>query len=146
MEKTSKEYADIYTNVERELGKVIGKLSYYSIEDFIEDAINYIEAIKERRMICSIGKVSQSGMSRTLKFISCEKNTNSSTYYYRQYNSLFQSLGYKEVKNTDYYRVNGCGMDMIFHTNYTIIKRLQGLGFLNLDEGSNLAQKTPTII
>ena len=46
----------------------------------------------------------------------------------------------------DYFTIGGCGMDMIFHTNYTIIHRLYKLGFMTKKECEKLCQMTPSII
>ena len=120
--------------------------SHYEIENFISDAQNYIKAITERRMLCVIEKVSNSGMSRNIKFHSCEKSNNENSFYYRQYIRLFEILGYTPVKNSDSFRIGGCGMDMIFHTNYTIIHRLHRLEFINKSECEKLAQQTPVVL
>lgn len=118
---------------------------YYSIESFIRDANAYIKAIKENRMICNILSVSKSGMSRNICFLSCEKGT--IQYNYRTYWALFKSLGFSPSRSDrDYFNISGCGMDMIFHTNYCIIHDLYNLGFINKDQCASLAQKTPTII
>lgn len=75
-----------------------------------------------------------------------------SLYLYIQikYNStfftLFMSLGFSEVNRSGYFRISGCGVDMIFHTNYTIIHNLRSLGFISKKECSHLAQQTPNII
>lgn len=129
---------------DKEISKAIDKESYYEIENFIKDAQEYIKAIKDRRMINNINSVSNSGMSRTIKFLSCEKSKDS--FYYRQYSMLFTTLGYSDKNKSGYFRVNGCGMDMIFHTNYSIIHRLQRLGFISKAQCSKLAQMTPTTI
>ena len=114
---------------------------YYGIEkeeSFLNCAKDYISAIRQKRMICIIKSVSKSGMSRVLKFHSFEKP------YIRNYYSLFIALGYKKVDNG--FRVSGCGMDVIFHTNYTIIHRLHLLGLISKKERDLLAQRTPTNI
>lgn len=131
----------------KDFSKSIEKVSYYSVEQFINDAMRYINAIKDERMINSIGSVSSSGMSRTIKFLSCEKKNGSSGFMYLNYFAFFQSLGYSCAgKYNDYFRVNGCGMDMIFHTNYTNIHKLQRLGFITRKQCDKLAQLTPTTI
>ncbi len=138
----------VIKNIEanKELMKAISKNNFLTPESFIENALIYIKAIKENRMICKIDSVSKSGMSRTLKFLSCEKNKHyNKTFYYRQYISFFEALGYT-FNDRDCFRINGCGMDMVFHTNYTIIHRLGRLGILNPKEVEILAQKTPSVI
>lgn len=128
-----------------ELYKRICKESYYGIESFEKDAAEYIKAIKERRMLCTIKSVSNSGMSRNIKFHSCQKTKTG--YYFRNYWTFFKTLGYTPASSDrDTFRIGGCGMDMIFHTNYTIIHKLHKLGFINKKQCENLAQQTPVIL
>lgn len=130
-----------------EIIKNIKKNKYYTEEGFLNDARAYINAISENRMINVIGSVSASGMSRTLKFTSCEHNKNTNDYYQRHYINLFEALGYKEIKNAyGFFRVHGCGMDMIFHTHYCIIHDFKRIGLINDEECRNLAQRTPATI
>lgn len=129
----------------KDLTKAISKVSYYDVDAFISDAKDYISAVKEGRMLCVVVSVSNSGMSRTLKFNSCEKGKNNN-FWYRQYNGLFEALGYKPTKNRDGFRVNGCGMDMVFYTNYSIIHQLMREGFITKNECEVLAQLTPTVL
>ena len=137
----------ILSNIQKDKYLSFKKVNYYDCKDFLKNAKTYIKAIKENRMICNIGSVSNSGMSRTIKFMSCEKsNSTPKKYYYRNYWSFFKVLGYPEVKKSGYFRIQGCGMDMIFHTNYSIIHDLERLGFINKKECDNLAQQTPPVI
>jgi len=131
----------------KELRKTINVNPYYSYEDFLNDGFRYISAIKEGRMICAIPSVSASGMSRTIKFLECAKNNKIKEYNYRQFWAFFKALGYAEAKNErDCFRISGCGMDMIFHTNYSIMHSLKSYGFISEKECRILAQKTPSII
>jgi len=133
--------------ITKELEKAIGKLPYYSLEQFELDAIAYISAIRERRMCCIIDSVAKSGMSRTLKFASCEGSTNRNQWYwYRQYTCLFLVLGFSEVKHSGYFRIHGCGMDMVFDTNYRIIHKLKQLELITPSEFEKLAQEKPTVL
>lgn len=127
----------------KELNKAIKGLNYYNLEQFMHDAKRYIKAIKEGRMICNIISVSSSGMSRNIKFLECSKGKE--RYNYLDFYCLFKSLGFREAKK-DGFIIHGCGMDMIFHANYTIIHKLGRLGFLNKKQVEGLAQQTPTII
>ena len=131
-------------NVEanKEIMKAINSNNYYTAEHFVSDAKQYIAATKERRMICIIKSVSASGMSRNLKFLSAEGKTKREIYH-RQYINLFIALGYKEVDNSGTFRISGCGMDMVFNTNYNIIHDLKRLGFISDEECRKLAQITP---
>jgi hypothetical protein len=130
----------------KELQKSIEKTgnSYYKTEDFLSDVKSYIKATKEGRMLCVVESVSSSGMSRNLKFNSCEKNKNTNSFYYRNYTLLFKTLGYSQVKDSYSFRINGCGMDMIFHTNYSNMRDFLKLGIINQKECRILEQKTPS--
>lgn len=125
----------------QEVKKNLKKLD---IEDklFINQAQRYIKAIEEGRMCCIITSVSKSGMSRTMKFMECSKGENQ--YYYMQFYAMFKAFGY--ANKDDAFRVNGCGMDMVFHTNYTIIRSLWRMGFINEETCKRLEQKTPSIL
>jgi hypothetical protein len=112
---------------------------------FIESSKGYIKAIKQGRVICNIESVSSSGMSRNIKFLECEGSIKSG-FNYRNFFKLFKDLGFKTAKNSNAFRISGCGMDMVFHTNYTIIHKLHALGFISKKECDVLAQKTPTVI
>jgi len=130
------------------LVKDINNVPYYSVDTFISDAEAYVKAVRENRMINVIGSVSSSGMSRKIKFTSCEKYAyNDNEYYQRNYSCLFRALGYKESKNSyGYFTISGCGMDMIFHTNYSIMHSFCRYGFITKEECDKLAQRTPSTI
>ena len=129
----------------KEIAKRIEKSEYYSTERFISDAKRYIKAIKEGRMLCNIGKVSQSGMSRTMHFVAPEKNKHTKKYQYCQLIAFLEVMGYK-CDRDGYLRAHGCGMDMVFHTNYTIIHRLRRLGFITKKQCEGLSQQTPHVM
>ena len=131
---------------DKDLTKRLSKEQHYSTEQFIRDAKRYIKAIKERRVICSIGSVSRSGMSRTIKLIAPEKSKHDRGYYYLNFFAFMRVLGYTPAGNTHYFRINGCGMDMIFDTNYTIIHRLHRLKLVNKKECEKLAQMKLAVI
>ena len=133
---------------DKEIVKLIAKkLNHYTVEQFVSDAQRYIKAIREGRMINSIGSVSASGMSRTIKFMSCERYKDETNHSYCQYWAFFTALGHSEARSKNgYFSISGCGMDMIFHTNYSIIHKLKSLGFITDDECRTLAQRTPTTI
>ncbi|HDY67513.1 MAG TPA: hypothetical protein ENH85_06965 [Candidatus Scalindua sp.] len=129
------------------LKKTIESRDYYSVDGFYNDAKRYVKAIKEGRVICSIGSVSRSGMSRTIKFVECSKNTRTGNYNFMNFYSLFHCLGYAQARNErDYFSISGCGMDMIFHTNYSNMHYMRSLGFINKVQCDHLCQQTPTVI
>ena len=110
-------------------------------DNFEMNCKRYIKAIKDGRMICSIDKVSASGMSRTLRFVEMAKV--GKTHYIYNFYQLFDILGYEKVKQSDYFRIHGCGMDMVFDTNYNMIHKLYHFGLISKKTCSILCQKTP---
>lgn len=151
MKKLSKKQLTVITNninADKEIIKRIKSNTYTSVEGFINNATAYIQAIEERRMCNIIKSVSSTGMSRVLKFQSFEiykesKNNNGKGYF-RNYYTLFKQLGYTETKQG--FRVYGCGMDMVFNTNYNIIHKLHRLGFIDKQACEILAQFTPNTL
>lgn len=140
--KTQKILKNIAAN--KELQKNMRKLSFFDDNQFVNNALAYIKAIRDRRMLCVIESVSASGMSRVMKFHSCEMPRNKQEKaWYRNYFAFFKAMGFTPAKNSDGFRINGCGMDMVFHTNYTIIHDLHRLGFITKEECDKLAQETP---
>ena len=117
-----------------------------NIDTFLNHANRYINAIKEKRMICSIGSVSRSGMSRTIKFLEMAKNDTKDEHSLLNFYQFFDALGYTKIKDSDYFRIGGCGMDMIFYTNYTIMHDLKRMGLVSEEDCRTLAQKTPSIV
>jgi len=116
---------------------------YFSIEQFEGDIKRYIKAIKERRMICVIHSVSNSGMSRNLSFFATEKGKHG--FWIGNFYSLFVKLGFSPAKSEGF-KIGGCGMDMVFHTNYTIIHKLHRAGYITKKQCDVLAQNTPTCL
>lgn len=137
---------NINTNEVEKIVKKYNKGKNYPMEKetFLEHAQRYIKAIREHRMICSIGSVSRSGMSRTIKFLEMDKGGD--RHHLLNFYQFFEALGYSKVKDSDYFRIGGCGMDMIFYTNYTIMHQLKNMGFITSEECSKLAQATPQVV
>lgn len=130
---------------DKELQKNLSKQSdHYGNEMFLRDGKRYLKAIKEGRMLCIIESVSASGMSRVLKFNECAK-LKGNNHSFMQFWTMFKVLGHQETKSQGF-RVHGCGMDMVFHTNYCIVRKLQHLGFISKKQCAVLEQKTPTIL
>lgn len=134
------------TILSKEVVKAIAKNMYYSEEQFKSDVNQYIEAIKEGRVIVNVVSVSKLGMSRKMKFLIYQKSNyeDQKKGYYRQFNSMFEVLGWK-VKD-DCLSVGGCGMNMIFHVNYTVMYDFKRMGFITDSECAVLAQETPQTI
>jgi len=141
--KKSEKIIQVVTE-DKEIQKRINKLQFYNETDFISDAKCYIKALKEGRLRYSVIKVSASGMSRQIQIISCERagsyKTKGQSFYYRQYYTFLKVIGYRWNKDRDAIIVSGCGMDMLFHTNYNIIHRLTRLGFINKKQCAKLSQ------
>lgn len=133
----------------KQLRKAITAISHYSTEDFIRDAGLYIASIRERRMFCIIHSVARSGMSRVMSFHSFDvapaNKVEPRRGNTRQYNCLFLALGFKQSADRNGFKINGCGMDMVFATNYNLIHNLHRLGFIDKAECDKLAQMTPNV-
>ena len=116
------------------------EISYLSPQ--MKNVKKTLKAIKERRMVNVIASVSKSGMSRTFKFNEVAKSGGCFNFY-----SLFVMLGHPKARgNSGYFSVRGCGMDMIFHTNYCNIRTLKRLGFISSKQCSVLEQMTPATL
>lgn len=136
----------ILKNIENDktIQKYLNGRNYSNSEDFYRQAIRYIKAIEQGRVINNIAKVSSSGMSRTIKFLECAK-VGSNKYQYLNFYLFFKCLGYREARNqNDGFSISGCGMDMVFHTNYSNIHALCRLGFISKKKCIKLAQMTPS--
>lgn len=136
-------------NENKQLIKSINGISYYSVDQFEKDAARYISAISENRMFCRIHSVAKSGMSRTLsfhEFNTFQQPEGGNKGQISNFYAFFEALGYKFKSGSNGFTVSGCGMDMIFHTNYTIIHKLHDLGFINKPTCEVLAQRTPQSI
>ncbi|HPS30437.1 MAG TPA: hypothetical protein PLZ43_09285 [bacterium] len=111
--------------------------------NFIYDAKRWVKAIEQGRMICIVKSVSSSGMSRKFRYMECSKTK--SGYYYMNFVKFLRVMGYKNDHDFNITR-SGCGMDMNFDTNYSIMHKLQNLGFISKKRCEVLAQMTPTCI
>lgn len=120
--------------------KIINGMSHYDVVDFVKDATAYIKAVESGRILYDVTHVASSGMSRNIKIRSFEGNTKKG--YYRNYNGFLEALGQTMVKNEfSTVRVSGCGMNMLFHTNYTIIRTLRAFGMLTAAKSAILEQR-----
>jgi len=117
---------------------------YVSPESLADDAVRYLAAIKERRMVCVIPSVSRSGMSRTFTFHEVARHK-PGEYGVCNFWSLFRFIGGYPSKEGRF-RINGCGMDMIFHVNYEMVHALHCLGACSGPEAEVLAQRKPPVL
>ena len=124
----------------KEMLKNISKNEYYSQEDFIKDCKCYIKALKSGRLQYTVTHVSNSGMSRDI-FIQSYEGTMTKGYF-RTYFSMLQVLGYKFAsKYSSDIKIGGCGMNMLFATNYNICHDFNRMGLINDAECKILSQK-----
>lgn len=129
---------------DREIMRRVNNESFYTIEDFIKDIQTYIKAVKDGRILYTVISVARSGMSRDISILSCEKSryNGDTQHYYRQYCMMLKVLGYRVNRGyRDTIKVNGCGMNMLFATNHSLIHKFCRLGFISKKQCGILAQK-----
>lgn len=124
----------------KDIEKKLSKEEYYSKEMLLNDIQDYIKALKEGRLQYLVRNVSQSGMSRTILIQSCEQSKTNNSFYFRQYSRMFEMLNYKLDKDYNI-RVSGCGMNMLFATNYYLIQMFKSMNIITDAEAKILAQK-----
>ena len=124
----------------KEIEKRLSKEEYYTKEMLISDIQTYIKALKEGRLQYIVMNVSSNGMNRNILVQSCEQNKTNNNFYFRQYSRMFEMLGYKLDKNYNI-RVSGCGMNMLFATNYNLIHTFKNMSIISEYEAEVLAQK-----
>ena len=124
----------------KEIEKRLSKEEYYTKDMLLDDIQTYIKALKEGRLQYIVISVSASGMNRNILVQSCEQNKTNNNFYFRQYSRMFEMLGYK--LNKDYnIKVSGCGMNMLFATNYNLIHTFKNMNIISDLECEILAQK-----
>ena len=122
-----------------EIVKAISKETYYTQEQFIQDVKTYIKAVQSGRIHYSVTHVSTSGMNRNISIMSYEGSM--SKGYYRNYFGMLRVMGYKFAdKHSLYIKVAGCGMNMLFATNYNLMHSFYRMGFINKKACDTLAQ------
>ena len=124
----------------KETEKRLSKEEYYSKELLLRDIELYINALKEGRLQYLVIKVSPNGMNRNILIQSCEQSKNTNNFYFRQYTRMFEMLNYKLDKDYNV-RVSGCGMNMLFATNYYLIHTFKHMNIISAAEAKILAQK-----
>ena len=124
----------------KEIEKNLYKMEYYTKDDFVNDCKCYIKALKSGLLQYRVTNVSKSGMSRDI-FIQSYEGTMTQGYF-RTYFNMLLVLGYKEAsKYSNDIKVNGCGMNMLFATNYDIVRDFKIMGFIKDKECKLLSQK-----
>lgn len=121
-----------------EMIKKLSKETYYTEADFIDDIKTYIAAVKSGRILYNVVSVSKSGMSRNITIQSYEGTMKNG--HYRSYTKMMSILGYNAI-NWSEYRISGCGMNMLFATNYNLIHTFYRMGIITKKSCDILAQK-----
>ena len=124
----------------KETEKRLSKEEYYTKEMLLNDIQDYIKALKDGRLQYLVMNVSQSGMNRNILIQSCEQSKTNNSFYFRQYSRMFEMLNYKLDKNYNI-KVVGCGMNMLFATNYYLIQTFKSMNIVSENEANILAQK-----
>lgn len=127
------------TKLSNEVIKNIAKNACYSEEAFINDAKTYIKAVESGRIRYTVLSVSSSGMSRQIAISSYEGTMTKG--YYRNYYSFLIALGHRFNKDRDGIVASGCGMNMLFATNYNIIGHLKSMGLVSDKKAKTLQQR-----
>lgn len=126
-------------NLTKEMIERLESNKYYSKEDFINDCKTYIKALKSGRLQYRVTSVSKSGMSRDILISSFEGSMTKG--YYRNYTSMLEILGFNFTsKYSSEIRVKGCGMNMLFDTNYNIIHTFKYVNLINKKQCETLSQ------
>lgn len=116
--------------------------TYLASEEGQMNAKRFIKALREKRIIATVKKVSSSGMSRDIFFgeVAISGKGGSRYTHIYQFNWFFKQLGYNYNSGMDSIRVGGCGMDMIFNTLYGVCGTLKYNGFKLPDNWSSLSE------
>ena len=115
----------------------------YDFDNLVNDCKRYVSATKQSRLICTINHVSQSGMTRHMKFVEMKK-ASGNHFNIRNFYQMLDVFGFRFKE--DSMVVNGCGMDMVFHTHYSIIRDIKRLGIITAKTCNVLEQKKPSTI
>tara|TARA_Y100000310_G_scaffold54211_1_gene49724 strand:+ start:554 stop:985 length:432 start_codon:yes stop_codon:yes gene_type:complete len=119
----------------------------YDMNGFKRDVKRYVKATEQKRLISIIRSVSKSGMSRIIDIHEMKKSSYNGNHYIRNFENMFNVLGYKYLPGQRGYRINGVGMDMNYHTHYSVIYNMAHLDMIRgKNRIGNLAQMPPVII
>ena len=124
-------------------GNIIKFNSSIEVNSFYDNAKRYIDALKQGRLIYIVKHVSKSGMSRDIYIAELVKARHDG-FRVMTFHALLKDLGY--TFKDDCIHVKGCGMDMLFATNYDIIQTLYALRLINKVECDILSQKRLNVI
>jgi hypothetical protein len=147
---TEKKIARIATEIrkDKEIMRHINKDNYTTPEDIAEHCLRYVSAVREGRALVNIESVSKSGMSRVMSFYEVAKwdqpMRDGRKFGLLNFNLLFRVTGH--TPSGDGFRISGCGMDMVFATNYNLMHHLARLKVITPDQCKKLAQMTPPYV
>ena len=110
---------------------------YYNQEDFVKDCKTYIKAVQANRALFRVTHVSTSGMSRNISITSFEGKM--SKGYFRQYASMLEVMGFN-LTNRFEVKASGCGMDMVWNTNYNIVNMIKSYGIITKKTSEKVSQ------
>jgi hypothetical protein len=132
-------------NTDKEISARLKREQYTSAEELAEHFLRYVRAVRDGRAIVSIESVSKSGMSLVMGFYEMaptEKRSDGRKFCLLNFRQMFRLLGYTFPPNREGFRVDGCGMDMIFSVNHNTMRTLKRLGVISAKECAELAQMT----
>ena len=136
-------------NSDPAISKRLKREAYATAEGLAENFMRYARAVRDGRALVSIESVSASGMSRVMAFYEMaptEKRSDGRKFVLLNFRQMFRLLGYTFPPNREGFRVEGCGMDMVFSVNYNTMHTLERLGVITAKERATLAQMSiPTI-
>lgn len=104
---------------------------YLQSEDGKRNAERFLKAVREHRLLCTVKRVSSSGMSRIISVHEVVWDEGLKRMQLYQFNWFLCQMGwtYSDKDKDNAIRVVGCGMDMVFHLLSTTVENLRYYGF-----------------
>ncbi len=102
--------------------------SFLASECGTREANRFIQALEERRIFAIVRHVSSTGMTRYIDFREVATDASGRINFYN-FTYFLESMGFKYSDKYYSHKVEGCGMDMIFHTLNYIAGTLKHYGF-----------------
>lgn len=102
---------------------------YLQSEEGKMNAERFLKAVREHRLLCTVKRVSSSGMSRVISFHEVVWNEDRKRMQLLQFNWFLGQMGWTYSDKDNAIRVGGCGMDMIYHVLYSTVDNLRYYGF-----------------
>lgn len=93
------------------------------------NAERFLKAVREHRLLCTVKRVSSSGMSRVISFNEVVWNEDRKRMQLMQFNWFLGQMGWTYSEKDWAIRVGGCGMDMVYHVLYSTVSTLRYYGF-----------------